>query len=318
MIINEKSSAPDFLLQWHNSSESSAENIYCARPIDAHRDLSFLNVIAMLYTPTTHVIVSELNWIEPTELEFTPNRPGFSLLLSASTALIEYGYGSEVLKAGQLGRVLFMLPGKLVRSHQMPGRVRSVTCSFEPEYAETILGPLSDLSESQVSGSLDIRSSIISAILLRLMNEALYPGRVKEAVVESFGRALLVECAHWLSIEATGAGAGANGKLTARHLTIIEEFLADSSGALPGVTELAAACGFSERYFAKLFREKMQCSIGQYIKSVQIMKAKTYLLETDLPLKEIAYRLGFSTANNFSSAFRLATGSSPGQFRKAR
>jgi AraC family transcriptional regulator len=48
---------------------------------------------------------------------------------------------------------------------------------------------------------------------------------------------------------------------------------------------------------------------------VQITKAKTYLLETNLPLKEIAYRLGFSSAANFSSAFRLATGSSPGQFR---
>jgi AraC family transcriptional regulator len=71
----------------------------------------------------------------------------------------------------------------------------------------------------------------------------------------------------------------------------------------------------SERYFSKLFREQTGCSVAQYIKSVQLNKAKAYLLETDLPLKEIAHRLGFSTPANFSSAFRAATGSTPGQFR---
>jgi AraC family transcriptional regulator len=34
-------------------------------------------------------------------------------------------------------------------------------------------------------------------------------------------------------------------------------------------------------------------------------------------LKEIAYRLGFSTPANFSDAFRAATGETPGRFRAA-
>lgn len=308
---------PDFLVELNNKSGHVAETYSCSEPLDKHCDSSFVNVLGMLATPTTHVIVTELHWAEPTTLEFTPHRPGFTSLLSASpSSSIEYGFDGELSKSGQLGQVLFMLPDKVLHSRQTPGTVRAITCSFESAYAETILGPLENLLPSQILGSLDVRSSLISAILLRLMHEALYPGPLRETVVESFGHALLVECAHWLSVEATASNS--NGRLTARHLTIIEEYLADFSGTSPNVVDLATACGFSERYFAKLFREQMKFSIGQYIKSVQMMKAKSYLLETNLPLKEIAYRVGFSTPANFSNAFRSVTGISPGEFRKTK
>lgn len=315
MKSGEELPAPDFALQWRNDSGQALEKFYCALPSEIQGGESFMRVEAMLSTANTHIIVAEVAWAEATTLEFTPSRPGFSALVSTSASLIEYGYGREALKAGQHGRVLFMLPGKVVRSQQAPGTTRTITCSFDPAYAESILGPLDQLSPEQVSNSLDVRSSLISALLLRLMHEALYPGLLQETVVESFGRALLVECAHWLAMDASVADV--SGKLTARDLSLVDELLA-SSGAAPTVAELAAACGFSERYFAKLFRERMNCSIGQYVKSMQIMKAKSYLLETDLPLKEIAFRLGFSTPANFSSAFRAATDSSPGQFRKSR
>lgn len=306
--------APDFLVELSTQSRHIAEAYHCSEALDELCNSSFVRVLGMLGTPTTHVIVTELTWGETTTLEFTPHRPGFTSLISASpSSLIEYGFDGELSKSGQLGQVLFMLPDKVIHSRQTPGAVRAITCSFEPSYAETVLGPLEHLLPSQILGSLDVRSSLISAILLRLMHEALYPGPLQETVVESFGHALLVECAHWLAIEATAPNN--NGRLTARHLATIEEYLSDFSGTSPNVAELAAACGFSERYFAKLFRDQMKCSIGQYIKSVQMMKAKSYLLETDLPLKEISYRVGFSTPANFSNAFRLATGVSPGQFR---
>jgi len=164
--------------------------------------------------------------------------------------------------------------------------------------------------------ALDLRSSLISSLLLRLMHEALHPGAISEAVAESFGHAMLTECAHWLKTQNTALPTG--GQLTARELQIMEEYLTGLSGKAPSVAELAAACGFSERYFARLFRELTGIPVSQYIKSVQISKAKVLLLETDLPLKEIAYRLGYSTSANFSASFRAATGSTPGQFRKTK
>jgi len=307
---------PDFLVQWHNDSIRHTEDVYCAPPVKAlvGQSISKLRkAVATLQTSATHVEVSEVTWTEPTTLTFMPNRVGFCFL-TAYSASIEYGYAHEAARSGGLGRIFFMLPGTEICGHITPGMIRTVTCTFDREYAENIVGPLDRLSQAQLLGSLDVRSSVISSIMLRLRSEALYPGPLSNAIVESFGHSMLVECAHLLL--ADDAAPDVEGRLTVRHFSIIEKYLAAVSGEFPSVAKLAAACGFSERYFAKLFRDQTGCSVAQYIKSAQTARAKAYLLETELPLKEIAYRLGFSTPGNFSSAFRAAMGITPGQFRK--
>jgi AraC family transcriptional regulator len=48
----------------------------------------------------------------------------------------------------------------------------------------------------------------------------------------------------------------------------------------------------------------------------RLQRADRLLLETDLPLKEIAYRLGFANAANFSTSFSKERELTPGQFRR--
>jgi AraC family transcriptional regulator len=146
------------------------------------------------------------------------------------------------------------------------------------------------------------------------MTEALHPGFVSESVVHSLGQAVLVEWSHAVLSREPSQG---RGRLLPRHFRIIDEYLAELTHEAPSVCAVAQACGFSERYFAKLFREQTNQSIGRYLKSVQVSKARDYLLQTDLPLKEIAHRLGFRRPSNFSDAFRAATGQTPGRFRLA-
>lgn len=312
MNSHDTSADPDFLVQCNNASTRFVEDVYCLPP--AKISSRIRDAVATLQSGAAHVEVSEVMWNEPTSLTFIPHRPGFTLLVT-STSPVEYGYVSEITTHARLGRILFLLPQKEIYANFSAGRIRTVTCTFELAYAEKIVGPFADLSQSKMLDSLDVRSPLVSAIMLRLMHEALYPGPLSSMVVESFGHSLLVECAHWLAVEDAAPNAG--GRLTARHFAIVEECLAGASGDLPSVADLAAACGLSERYFAKLFREQTGCSVAQYIKSAQLVKAKAFLLETDLPLKEIAHRLGFSTPANFSSSFRAATGVAPGRFRKA-
>lgn len=308
---------PAFHVQWEQGSTQATENIYWEflqqdTPVQPRSKLR--NALASLHTDTTHVEVSDLDWAAPASLQFTPNRVGFTSLISASTT-IRYGYAQEQLnRSTAVGNLLFMLPGQEIHAQIAPGRLCTVTCSFDNAYAESIIGPLHQLSHAQLHSALDLRSSLISSILLRLMHEAVYPGAISQAVAESFGHAMLTECAHWLKAQHSDVSTA--GQLTARELQIIEQYLAGLSAKAPSVADLAAACGFSERYFAKLFRELTGIPVSQYIKSVQVSKAKVLLLETDLPLKEIAYRLGYSTSANFSSSFRAATGTTPGQFRK--
>ena len=278
----------------------------------------FLLRSATLKSATTCVEVSEISWTEPSALVFRLNRPVFSLLLSASTVL-ETGYvGEDVRKQNKIGSVIFTPPGTemLSRSRSATGKLHVVSCAFDREYSERVVGrSLADLSRSQLLSCINVRSSLLPSILMRLMSEALRPGFVSTAVVESLGHSILVECAHViLSEDFQQEG---RGRLTPRHFKIIDEYLAGLSCEAPSIRAIAAACGISERYLTKLFRKQTNQSLGQYLKCVQISKARAYLLETDLPLKEVSYRLGFSTPANFSLAFRAATGETPGRYRAA-
>jgi AraC family transcriptional regulator len=45
--------------------------------------------------------------------------------------------------------------------------------------------------------------------------------------------------------------------------------------------------------------------------------AKSILLRDDVPLAEVAYRLGFADQSHFTRHFRRITGASPGRLRRA-
>lgn len=274
-----------------------------------------LRPIAVLKTPTTCVEVSDGYWTEPTEVISTLRRPMICLLMfgtgySAEGAFLD-GTARQLCR---VGRVIFAPPDRELLGRGPPGMMRVVACSFERSYCDRVVGSLDSLSKAQLLSCLDVRSTLLPALLTRLMTEALHPGFVSAALVESVGQAMLVEWSHTVLSQEAG---NERARLTARHFRIIEEYLAALTGEAPSVCALARACGFSERYFAKLFRAQTNQSIGQYLKSAQILKAQTYLLQTELPLKEIAHRLGFSSPSNFSDAFRSATGETPGHFRSA-
>ena len=55
----------------------------------------------------------------------------------------------------------------------------------------------------------------------------------------------------------------------------------------------------------------------QYIHHHLIHLAKSYLTQTNLSVKEIAYQLQFDAPNNFNNFFKKHTQSTPGAYRKS-
>jgi AraC family transcriptional regulator len=274
-----------------------------------------LKTIATLKTSKTHLMVSDGQWPEPTEIISNLDTPTMSLLMYGPGYCAEGAFlDGTPRRLCKVGRVIFTPPDRDVLGRGTPGKMRVVSCSFNRAYCENVVGSLDALSKAQLRSCLDVQSALLPALFMRLMTEALHPGFVSEAVVDSLGQAMLVEWSHTvLSREPHQGG----GRLLPRHFRIIDGYLAALTNEAPSVSAIAQACGFSERYFARLFREQTKQSIGRYLQSVQISRAQDYLLQTDLPLKEIAYRLGFHRPSNFSDAFRAATGETPGRFRAA-
>jgi AraC family transcriptional regulator len=106
--------------------------------------------------------------------------------------------------------------------------------------------------------------------------------------------------------------------LTPRHLKTIDDYLENIEVGYPSVSEIARLCGFSTHYFSRLFMRSTGRSVGQYLANWRMRRAETLLAETDMPLKEVAYRLGYANPANFSTAFRIAMLQTPRTYRTTR
>jgi AraC family transcriptional regulator len=178
-------------------------------------------------------------------------------------------------------------------------------------------GKAAKLSNAQLRDALNIRNALSRALLGRLMQEALSPGFAAGILAESLGSALLVEILGESPEDGKDPGTGG---LSHRHKRIIDDYREelDHNPQLnpPCVSVLAARCGLGIRQFSRRFRQEHGTSVGRMLGTWQIERAQRLLAETALPLKEIAFRLGFSNAANFSTAFSAACAVSPAAYRR--
>lgn len=78
---------------------------------------------------------------------------------------------------------------------------------------------------------------------------------------------------------------------------------------------LADIMGFSPMYFSNVFKKVFNVSPKQYILSKRLAESQRLLLETKMPVKEIAYSVGFENENYFSEYFSSRVGVSALKFR---
>lgn len=86
----------------------------------------------------------------------------------------------------------------------------------------------------------------------------------------------------------------------------------------PGnIRRLARAAGYTEEHFIRVFHSAFGMTPKRYAQTILMRRACGLLQGTDLPVREIASRLGYEEASLFSRAFRRFVGISPDSFRKA-
>lgn len=81
--------------------------------------------------------------------------------------------------------------------------------------------------------------------------------------------------------------------------------------------EMAQIAHLSTSRFGHLFRETIGMSPVKYLAKMRIDHAKTLLLSTATPIKEIAKQVGFDDALHFSTRFSQLVGCSPSRFRQS-
>lgn len=100
-----------------------------------------------------------------------------------------------------------------------------------------------------------------------------------------------------------------------RRLRRALEFMHDNYGRELALEEIAAAAYLSEYHFARLFKQITGTTPHVYLANLRIEKARRMLVETTLPIIEIAAMVGYQSQSHFSKIFKSVTGLTPRAYR---
>ena len=82
------------------------------------------------------------------------------------------------------------------------------------------------------------------------------------------------------------------------------------------VDDLADYLGFSRSHISHTFKKEMGKSVSEYLADVRVEDACALLKYTSLSVTEVAFSVGFTDSNYFSSIFKSKMGDSPSSYRK--
>src|SRR5699024_12030574 len=80
--------------------------------------------------------------------------------------------------------------------------------------------------------------------------------------------------------------------------------------------ELAQYVTVSRRQLERLFRKYLNCAPTRYYLELRLQRARQFLLQTDMPIIDIALACGFSSPPHFSKSYRDFFGRSPSAARR--
>lgn len=81
------------------------------------------------------------------------------------------------------------------------------------------------------------------------------------------------------------------------------------------VDELAENFNMSRSHFSRFFHELSGKRFSQYLTSIRVEGACRLLAQSEKPITEIAYEVGFDTISSFNRSFRKLTGQVPRHYR---
>jgi YesN/AraC family two-component response regulator len=80
--------------------------------------------------------------------------------------------------------------------------------------------------------------------------------------------------------------------------------------------DVAAAMGYSDAYFCKIFKQCFDKSFITYLNDFRTQKAIALLGDVTVSIKDVSARSGYRDANYFTRIFKRSTGVTPSEYRE--
>lgn len=102
------------------------------------------------------------------------------------------------------------------------------------------------------------------------------------------------------------------------RISDVVEFAQERIANPPSLAELADIAGMSVYQLDRRMKKLYDLPTGQWLLKIRIDQASRLLLNSDLPIADIAMDCGYGDQSAFTRQFRRTTGQTPSTFRKLR
>jgi AraC family transcriptional regulator len=105
---------------------------------------------------------------------------------------------------------------------------------------------------------------------------------------------------------------------SASWLPRVRDLLAAEFHRPPTMTQMSELAGVHPVHLARAFRRRFGCSVGAYVRRLQVGKAAIMLEDQTYTLSSVAHETGFSDQSHMTRLLRAETGLTPGAWRRRR
>ncbi len=274
------------------------------------------HILAQVNVPGVAIQVAEYKWCRGDELFEKNQRHVIRRRMTPETISVR---GAMDISDVQLfGNLMFYPANVEIRTLPSESDVREqvVTGWFDPEWFYSLTGTRLECSMAELDRCYDLKNIRIDQILRWLGLETLSPSFGSSILIESLSLQVAVEITrHFMQNDSLFKVRSKSGKLNTLHLNRVIDYIESCPQKNVTLAELAELCGICSAHLRRAFKNSTGQTVHEYVSQSRLNRAKSLLSETDLPLKEVSYRVGFSASSTFSAVFRKALGETPSDFR---
>lgn len=121
-----------------------------------------------------------------------------------------------------------------------------------------------------------------------------------------------------LTLDGAGARTSGSAPMDGRIATCLDLIIDDPWSPQTTPEALARRVQVSRRRLEQLFRQACGCGLAEHRRLIQIRLAGDLLDRADIPIKQVAFRLGFASTAAFSTWYRRNAGMAPQAWRRRR
>ena len=110
-----------------------------------------------------------------------------------------------------------------------------------------------------------------------------------------------------------------NGSLKRFHLVTMEkakEYIHENFNRDISLFEISSYACVSPFYFSRIFKKFTSFSPHQYLQNIRLKHSEMLLKTSIVPVAEVSFQSGFTSADYFATSFRQKYGRSPSDYRK--